>query len=65
MDNIKACLREKRIKGSPEVFKIKLFLGKAENSLLIAKFVKDINPNKDQPKKMHWDYWANYCSHPR
>ena len=58
MDNIKACLREKRIKGSPEVFKIKLFLDKAENSLQIAQFVKDIKPTKDQPKKMHWNYWA-------
>ena len=40
------------------MFKIKLFLGKAENSLQIAQFVKDIKPTKDQPKKLHWDYWA-------
>ena len=57
-DIFKACLREKRIKESQEVFKIKLFLGKAENSLQIAQFVKDIKPTKDQPKKLHWDYWA-------
>jgi len=53
-----SCLTEKRIKESTEAFKIKLFLDKAENSLLIAQFVKDINPAKDQPKKLHWNYWA-------
>jgi len=46
------------IKKSQDTFKIKLFLQKAENSLLIAKFIKDIKPTKDQPNKMHWDYWA-------
>jgi len=49
---------ENRIKKSREIFKIKLFLQKAENSLQIAKHVKDINPTKDQPKKLHWNYWA-------
>ena len=53
-----SCVTEKRIKKSTEVFKISLFLQKAENSLLVAKFVKDIKPTKDQPKKLHWDYWA-------
>jgi len=47
-----------RIRKSTETFKIKLFLGKGENSLLIAKHVKDINPTKDQPKKLYWNYWA-------
>lgn len=47
-----------RIKKSQETFKIKLFLAKAENSLLIAKYVKDMKPIKDQPPKLHWDYWA-------
>ena len=26
--------------------------------MLIAKHVKDINPTKDQPKKLYWNYWA-------
>ncbi len=51
-------LTENRIKESQESFKVKLFLQKAENSLLIAKHVKDIVPTKDQPKKLHWNYWA-------
>jgi len=41
-----------------ESFKVKLFLLKAENSLLIAKHIKEIQPTKDQPKKQYWDYWA-------
>ena len=52
------CIRHKRIKQSREMFKIKLFLHKAENSLLIAKFHKDIEPTKDVPSKLHWNYWA-------
>ena len=48
----------KRIKKSTETFKIKLFLEKGENSLLIAKYIKDIEPTKDQPKKIYWNYWA-------
>lgn len=54
----KAALAENKIKKSQETFKIKLFLTKAENSLLIAKHVKDIKPTNDQPPKLHWDYWA-------
>lgn len=54
----KTALAENRIKKSRETFKIKLFLGKAENSLLIAKFHKDLKPNKDQAPKLYWDYWA-------
>ena len=54
----KMALAENRIKNSQETFKIKLFLAKAENSLLIAKHVKEIKPTKDQPPKLHWDYWA-------
>ncbi len=41
-----------RIKRSFQSFKIKLFLDKAENSLLIAKHTKEIQPTKDQPKKL-------------
>lgn len=51
-------LKEGRIKKSKEIFKIKLFLEKAENSLIIAKHNKEINPTKDQPKKLYWHYWA-------
>lgn len=51
-------LVENRIKKSQELFKIKLFLTKAENSLLIAQHVKEIKPTKDQPPKLHWNYWA-------
>ncbi len=54
----KAALAENRIRGSSETFKIKLFLAKAENSLLIARHIKEIKPTKDQPQKPHWDYWA-------
>lgn len=46
------------IVSSNQTFKIKLFLQKAENSLLIAKHHKEITPNKDQPNKLHWNYWA-------
>lgn len=41
-----------------EAFKINLFLERAENSLLIAKHIKDIQSTKDQPPKLHWNYWA-------
>lgn len=51
-------IKEKRIKESQQSFKIKLFLEKAENSLLIANHTKEIQPSKDQPKKLFWDYWA-------
>ncbi|MDP2907797.1 MAG: HEPN domain-containing protein [Nanoarchaeota archaeon] len=50
--------QEKRIRESREIFKIRLFLEKSENSLQIAKYIKDIKPSKDLPKKLHWDYWA-------
>lgn len=51
-------LKDGRIKKSHQSFKIKLFLQKAENSLMIAKHTKEILPSEDQPKKLHWDYWA-------
>ena len=57
-DMFKIALTEKKIKKSQETFKIKLFLKKAENSLLIAKHVKEIKPSEDQPQKVYWDYWA-------
>lgn len=52
------CLQEGTIRKSNEIFKIKLFLKKGENSLLIAKHHKDIQPTKDQPDKLYWNYWA-------
>ena len=58
MNMFKKALAGDRIKKSQEAFKIKLFLSKAENSLLISKYVKDMQPAKDQPEKLHWDYWA-------
>ncbi len=51
-------MEQKRIRYSDETFKIKLFLKKSENSLLIAKFLKEIMPSKDQPEKIYWNYWA-------
>ncbi|MBU4241613.1 MAG: hypothetical protein KKF52_00110, partial [Nanoarchaeota archaeon] len=57
-EKFKEFLKDKRIKKSNQFFKIKLFLQKAENSLLIAKHIKDLNPNKEEPKKLYWDYWA-------
>jgi uncharacterized protein (UPF0332 family) len=51
-------LNEGRIVNSSNSFKIKLFLEKSENSLLIAKHNKEIVPNNDQATKLHWNYWA-------
>ena len=62
-NSFKTALAENRIKKSQEMFKMKLFLTKAESSLLIAKHVKDIKPTKDQPPKLHWDYWAIIISY--
>lgn len=59
----KEALSEERIKNSQEKFKIKLFLNKAENSILIAKHIKEINPTEDQPPKLHWAYWAIIVSY--
>lgn len=47
-----------KIKESEQFFKVKLFLQKAENSLLIAKHHMDLKPGTNQPKKWHWNYWA-------
>lgn len=57
-NSFKEHLREGRIRKSDQRFKVKLFLNKAENSLLIAKHIKEIKPAEEQPKKLHWDYWA-------
>jgi uncharacterized protein (UPF0332 family) len=50
--------QEGRIQRSTQAFKIKLFLDKAENSLLIAQHHKEIEPTEEQPRKLHWHYWA-------
>lgn len=47
-----------RITRSLDLFKIKLFLDKGENSLQIAKHNKDIIPKQGDPKKLYWNYWA-------
>lgn len=52
------CITARTITKSSQTFKIKLFLNKAENSLLIAKHNKELKPNNHQPKRMYWDYWA-------
>ncbi len=51
-------LREKRVVASGNSFKIRLFLDRADNSLMIAKHHKDIKPGEDGPTKLHWNYWA-------
>ncbi|HLD72845.1 MAG TPA: HEPN domain-containing protein [Candidatus Nanoarchaeia archaeon] len=51
-------LKQRKIKESQDIFKIKLFLQKAENSLLIAKHIKEIRPIQGQPSKLYWNYWA-------
>ncbi len=52
------CVTTNRIIYSRNIFKIKLFLKKGENSLLIAKHIKDIVPQDGEPEKMYWNYWA-------
>ena len=51
-------LQAQRITPSTQTFKVKLFLGKGENSLLIAKHIKDREPQRGEPAKLHWNYWA-------
>ena len=50
--------KEEYIKISNQTFKIWLFLNKAENSLQIAKFIKEFKPKEEIPKKLFWNYWA-------
>jgi uncharacterized protein (UPF0332 family) len=56
MSEFEEFLGKGRIRKSLETFKIKLFLEKGENSLLIAKHVKEVEI--DIPKKLYWNYWA-------
>ena len=51
-------LQAQRITPSTQTFKVKLFLSKGENSLLIAKHIKDRAPQPGEPAKLHWNYWA-------
>jgi len=50
--------KKERIRKSGNTFKIRLFLGKGENSLQIAKHIKDIRPRQGEPEKPYWNYWA-------
>jgi uncharacterized protein (UPF0332 family) len=52
----KEYLNKKRIRKTKEFFKVKLFLDKAQNSLLIAMHHK--NSKHDNPSKLYWNYWA-------
>jgi len=52
------CVKNKRITLSKEFFKIRLFLKKGENSLLIAKHIKEFKPGRGEPEKSYWNYWA-------
>ena len=52
------CVASDRVTKSSKTFKINLFMKKGENSLLIAKHIKDIKIEEGQPKKLYWDYWA-------
>ena len=51
-------VRDNRITKSGNSFKVKLFLKKGENSLLIAKHIKDVKPGQGEPERLYWDYWA-------
>lgn len=51
-------LKERKIVHSDNTFKIRLFIAKSENSLLIAKYHMNIHPVKGEPPKLHWHYWA-------
>lgn len=51
-------VKDNRITASKNMFKIKLFQKKGENSLLIAKHVKDLKPKQGEPEKLYWNYWA-------
>ena len=52
------CIRSGRITRASGTFKIQLFLKKGENSLFIAKSMKDKKPTGDEPTKQYWNYWA-------
>ena len=54
----KKALEGKRIVQSQETFKIRLFLQRAENSLLTAQHLKEFEPTHEQVIKLHWNYWA-------
>lgn len=47
-----------RITASRNTFKIRQFIKKGENSLLIAKHIKGVKPKEDEPEKLYWNYWA-------
>lgn len=47
-----------RITASRNTFKIRQFIKKGENSLLIAKHIKEVKPKEGEPEKLYWNYWA-------
>lgn len=56
-------LGKQLITKSDSFFKIRLFLKKGENSLLIAKHNKDIKPKKGEADRIYWNYWAIIISY--
>jgi len=55
MGEFERFLAEGRIVASTQTFKIRQFLDKGENSILIANHLKDV---EQEPKRLYWDYWA-------
>ena len=51
-------VRNERITHSRNSFKIKLFLKKGENSLLIARHLKEKQITEGEPERLYWNYWA-------
>jgi len=51
-------VKSEKITSSTNTFKIRLFLKKGENSLFIAKHLKDMDPKRGEPEKLYWNYWA-------
>ncbi len=49
-------LKTGRITRSKELFKISLFMQKGENSVIIAKHLKELKPKEGEPKKIFWIY---------
>ena len=59
----KKAITEEKIKPSKDIFKIKLFLTRAESSLLIAKHIKEFKVLQGDPPRLQWDYWAIIISY--
>ncbi len=57
-EKFKKYVHEGRVTPSRSAFKIKLFLKKGENSLLIARQLKERTPKRDDPGRIYYDYWT-------